>query len=264
MSTPTTLYINDYDTARLGLVVSRFDGAEGAPERQAVTAPLLNRAGSAVIDGRPRIQNRSLLLPGVITGATVALRQTYLRTLKERLCRGLLEIRFVDQPGYVYLARLRRITDAPSDGGQSLSPSLPLTIELECQDPYIYETGRQIVALGTTPVRLPLGTAPSPAIIRLYGAATNPVITLRHANGTVLGTLGFTVTLGSNDYLEIDGDACTVQRSVGGSVSEGLSLLTSGDFLVLDPGDGDTSLDGGPTLEVSSGTGDARWRRAWS
>ncbi len=262
-SAPTVLYLNNYDTSRLGLVVTRYEGQEGMPSRDAITAPLLGRVGRVVLDGRPTVGVRTLLLPGVISGDTVAIRQANFRALKERLGRGLLEVRFIDQPLVMYQARLTRCTEAPGDGGQAIEPTLRLTIELECQDAYAYETSRQLVALTTTPVRLPLGDAPSPLVIRIFGAATDPVLTLRHANGRVLQTMGLTVTLGANDYVEINSDLGTIVRSVAGVQSEGLSLLTSGDFLVADPGDGDGTLNGGPTLELSTGTGDARWRKAY-
>jgi len=260
---PTVMYVNDFDTSRLGLVVRRWDGADGAPTRTAVATAALNRSGRVLMDGRPSMDTRLLLLEATMLHTSIVARQTALDSLKQRLGHGPVEVRFVDRPGVVFLALLRRATEAPPEAGQALEATRFVTLELECLDPYLYETGRQLVALSSTPVRVPLGTVPSPCVIRIFGAATTPTITLRAANGTVLDALSLAVTLGANDALEIDSDRGTITRYIAGTPSEGLSLLSSGNFLVLDPGDGDGTLDGGPTLDVSSGTGDCRWRKAF-
>jgi hypothetical protein len=261
---PTVMYVNDYDTSRLGLVVSRFEGAENAPERSDAVMGVFRRAGSVLLDGRPRLKERALLVEATMYHATVQARKAALKALLERLSRGTVEVRFIDEPLLVYRARLRRVTTTPPEQAQVIEASESVTLELECLDPYRYEVGMQLVALSATPVRLPLGDAPSPLLVRIFGVATDPVLTLRHANGTVLTSLGLVVTLGANDYMEIDCDRGTLVRYTAGVDSEAYDTLVSGDFLVADPQDGDGTLDGGPTLELSSGSGDARWKRCWT
>ncbi len=257
---PTVMYVNDYDTSRLGLVVSRWEGAD-VGDRTDIKAEVFRRAGSVLLDGRPRVSARKLTVEATMLHDTVALRQVAMKNLAERLNRGTVEIRFIDEPDLVYLARLQQLTPDPPNAGQTVEPLLRVRVELECANPYRYEVGSQLVAVTMTPVRLPLGTAPSPLIVRVYGATTNPTLTLRHANGTALGTLGLSIVLDTDDWIEINSDLGTLTKSVGGEESEAYDALLSGDFLVADPLDGDSTLDGGPTLELSAGTGDARWKR---
>jgi hypothetical protein len=76
----------------------------------------------------------------------------------------------------------------------------------------------------------------------------------------VLATLGLTTTIVAADRLVVDCDACTV--SLNGASSA--NLLTSGDFFALDPAtDADLAGASWPTLEVSSGTLAAKYRKRW-
>jgi hypothetical protein len=119
------------------------------------------------------------------------------------------------------------------------------------------------VGIGATRQAIPLGTAVSAPTIRIMGAATNPVLTYRNAGGTVKQTMGFTVTLASTDYLEINGELFSITKYASGVASNGMALWTSGDFPALDPQDGYPSIDSYPTLEVSAGTGEVLYRRTW-
>jgi phage-related protein len=110
---------------------------------------------------------------------------------------------------------------------------------------------------------IPLGTAVSAPLIRVLGAATNPVITYRDKSGAVRQSMTLTITLAATDYLEIDCELFTITKYVSGVASNGITLLTAGDFIALDPQDGDYANGVWPTLEISAGSAEVLYRKAW-
>jgi phage-related protein len=259
-----TLYLNDWDTARAGFVVSSWTGI-GEPAAQFhEEIEVLGRAGAVLVDGRPRVRVREIEVTVALLGDTAALARTALDKLHGLVGSGVVELRMSPWPDRVYRGKLTR-ADIRFTAPQAASRIASGTIQFRCQDPYAYDRRGVVVNVAATSTRYaaPLGTAPSAPIVRFHGSATNPAIRVRRADGTVAGELGLTVTLGTNDWLEVDMGRQTLTRSTDGVVTDAIATALSGDFFALDPAWGDPMNAVYPTLEVTSGTAQARYWRAY-
>jgi hypothetical protein len=254
MGALTGVYLNEYDLTRLGFHLEAGEGARSLPGQQWVAAGAPGRAGRILLDGRPGIQPRLLTLRGTVVADTQAALEANVDALKTRFLANVLELRLPAQPARVLVARTLGFTESPR-APQFSGLSIVLTITLEALDPHWVDRD-PVVLYGATAerVRCLLGNQPVAPVLRILGAAVNPVLTYRNAAGDAKATLTITLTLAAGDYLEIDCDAKTITKSVSGTPSNGLSTLTAGDFLTLTPEDGDPIGSAWPTLEVSAGT----------
>lgn len=262
----TAMYVNGYDTSRLGLVVEQVDGWMDGLTAQRRTSKLPGRVGAIPLAPDTETTPRTLTVQGALwpkPESLAAVRQALL-DLKERLGRGLLELSFVDQADK-FLHALVQQHQVVATRPQFASPYSRISVQFFCPDPLIYAVQPSVVGFAAARSSVPLGTACSTPTIRIMGPAVNPVLTYRKADGTSRQTMTFTVTLGTNDYLEIDCELMQVslyQAGVGAQ-NNAANLWTSGDFPLFDPQDGDAYASVWPTLEVSAGTGEALYRRAW-
>jgi hypothetical protein len=136
-----------------------------------------------------------------------------------------------------------------------------------CPDPTWRDMITQVIGFNTTPVMIPLGTAPSGGVIRIAAPAwsanvTNPVLSYLNVAKATVESMTFTTTLvAGEDYIEIDLDRSTLTLSDNGVSGNGASLLSDGDFFVLDPMDGDPMNSGFPylMLAASGGTPSGQW-----
>ncbi len=260
----TALWINDYPVSRLGLHVERVEGWADLPTFTLVAESVPGRAGLVVLAGQAgAVAAREVLVSGALVRPTASALPGARRQLLALAGAGLVELRIVDAPEVVLAGYLTRCILGGFDR-QFRANGLRVALTFTCPDPRALSRCATVVALTTSPAACPLGTAPVAPVIRIFGAATNPVLTYRTAGGVSRQTMGFTITLASTDYLEIDCEAKTVLKSVSGTVTNAIDTLTSGDFPTLDPHDGDYLLSSWPTLEVSAGAGEAAYRQAWS
>lgn len=258
----TALFLNDFDTSGLGLMVTDVQGWLDSYELRDKLADLPGRLGQLLMSPSPVTVPRQLIISGVLRTASNAVLRASCLDLVERAGHGLVEVRFVDDPLKVFFARLqtfKRTAIGPALAGNAAQVMLTMLGE----DPLIYSTQPTVAAFGAYRGVCPLGSAPSAPVIHIFGPVTNPVLRYRGNDGELLRSLTLTVVLASTDYLEIDSDAMTIVKYVSGVPSNGISLLTSGDFIVLDPNDGDYQNGSWPTLEVSGGTGEALYRQTW-
>ncbi len=264
----TAMYVNDFDTSSLGLIVSSVEGWRDGLATRDRTTQLPTRVGAVILAPEAETATRQLTIDGVLDPShagkalTLANLRAALNELQDKLYRGTIEVRFSDEPDIFVLARCEQgnlIATPP----QFMNPKSRVQIRLQCPDPLRYDRNGSVVGFGTTRQGVPLGTAVSAPVIRIMGAATNPVISYRDKSGTVKQTMGFTVTLAATDYLEIDCELFTIKKFASGVETNGISLLTSGDFIALDPQDGDFAASVWPTLEVSAGSGECLYRRSW-
>lgn len=257
-----SLTVNGTDLATWGFYPAEGEGVFGVTERTLLMAPVFGRAGTLIsgsVEGA-----RVLTVTGTLTSTakTVAGLETNADAFKDLLRGG--EVQLVRDNGSTAARSITgwvgKIDVRPT--GHPLAPTDSRVIfTVTCRDAYWGAPDWSSAAITATPVPVPTGTAPSAPLIRLM-AATNPVLTYRDASGTAQRTMTFTWTGAAGDYLEIDMRLGRITKSLSGVQSNGLSLLTSGDFpWAFDPQDGDPTLAMYPTIEVSTGTAVAYWRR---
>jgi phage-related protein len=255
------LYVNDYDTSKLGLYVEQVDGLDDGADINPKTVAIAGRDGVAIAATKPEAGPRAIAVRGVMKAATNTALRTNIDLLKDRVYAGDVEIRFGQLDRFT-LARCRGIK-YPAELPQLASKGFPLEIQLLCPDPAFYAVEPTLVGLSSAKALLPLGTRRVRPVIHIMGAVNNPVLTYRDQAGVAKRTMAFTVNLGANDYLEIDCDRGTVTKYAAGVASNGIALLTAGDFITLDPLDAFAELSSWPSLELSGGAGDVQYRRTW-
>ena len=256
----TTLAANGVDSRVVGLRVERVEGWYATPGAAVEHVAVHGRAGGfKVASGSP--QGRLLNVSASVRGTTVALRNTYLDQVKDFLSSGILTISRFDDVARVVVGTLEGRIEVPTPGKNLVAK---LSFAVRCESAWLSNvqlTLRALVAAATR-YTVPLGTAPSAPIIRLRG--TNPVLTYRDAGATIRKSMTFTLTMAAGDYLEIDMGLVKIRKSVSGTITNGRSTLTSGDFpWALDPRDGNQLAGVSPTVETSVGTGLVIYQKEW-
>jgi hypothetical protein len=263
MGALSVVYVNDYDLRRLGAELELVDGLRAAPSQRWVSTPVTGRMGELLLSGRPNVNARRVALRGRVVADTQAALETAIDALKSRLLQGAIEVRPASNLTRVLLCRLVAFAEQPF-APQMATPVTGITAELEALSPAWYDRDPVVVSAATAiRVACPVGNLPVAPVVRIMGG-TNPVLTLRTAAGDSVGSMTFTVTLAATDYLEVDMDAKTVTKYASGVATNGLSLLTAGDFLTLSPEDGDELTSASPTLEVSAGALMVACARRWA
>lgn len=269
------VWINETRVDTVGFYVERITGWPSGPDRSYPTQAIVGRLG-AVLSEDPSYPPRSLTLAGSIrtSGNSLSSRVAFEQQLKGLAYRGLVTITLDDDvTDPVQIDGVcTRATITPKTHPMT-SPVSTVELAFLCPDPAVTALVGSLVAFGATATPVPLGTAPSGGIIRIAAPSwsanvVNPTVTYYASAGTSVQTMAFTATLvAGQDYLEIDLDRATVVLSDNGSRSNGISLLTSGDFFALDPLDGDVANTAYPLLSVSasSGTpsGTLAYRKRW-
>jgi predicted phage tail component-like protein len=257
----SALRVNGFDLSDLGLAVGAWPGLLDIPTTSPEPQALPGRAGGVLTTVEVAVGTRDVTIRGTLIAASVAEARDRWHKIKARLDQGLVELVFGDEPTLRIHALLRSGEMVPyghatSAGGGKVS------LQFLCPDPYRESIEPTIVAIGSAPTPLPMGTAPVAPIIQLMGA-TDPILTYRDQAGEIRGQLALTVTLEANDYLDINGPTSGMTLVESGVRSNGIGALTAGTFLVLDARDGDLGTGAWPTLEVSSGTGIVLYRKRW-
>jgi hypothetical protein len=70
--------------------------------------------------------------------------------------------------------------------------------------------------------------------------------------------MAFTFSGGADDALIVDAARARITKSASGTLTDGLSYWTSGDFPLLRPADGWVESAAYPSVELSSATGTAQ------
>ncbi len=264
-----SIVVNGQDLNGLGFYLKDVDGVHDAVDRSWQMTTLRGRAG-AVIQAPVRESGRVLKFSGTLTSTakTVAGLATNADTIRDLLRSGLVRlvrtdgasnVKFIE--GYATTVTLKNIGHPINQTDDTLS------FTIQCRDAYYRDQEPTIrhAAVAATRYTLPHGTAPSSPIVRIMGAATNPVLTYRDAGGTAQRTMTFTVTLAAtNDWLDIDMRAGKITKWASGVSSNGRALLTSGNPVwAIDPQDGDYVTTQYPTIEVSAGTAMILWHKQW-
>lgn len=263
------VWINDVDLGDYGFVLGQNPAHANTPDLSDASAPLLGQLGPTWLGEPSQAAARKFLVAGHLLTASQAVLLANLDALKALAGAGAVRLRFADRPTQEF-RDARLVSFAPTARAAILSAlASDLAISFECVDPLRYDVQPLGVAVSTARAALPIGTAASFPVITIHGGGaslTNPVLTYRNASGDIVTTMGFTGTLGANDFLIIDAVRCQVTKSVAGVQSDALSWWTSGDFPVVRGADGWYELAEYPFAELS-GTGTPMglitYSRAW-
>lgn len=259
--TTVAVVINEQDLAAFGFIAESVTGVLDAPSVSYPTTKVPGRAGVVRLAIEPEMAPREIRLVGTLEATEPGTVDLMVGRLKQWL-RGDLELRTGYDLTKVYRAVCTSVVATTLDP-QHLSWYAPMTLTFTCDDPRAYGAEAQVIGFAGTRTPLPLGTAPSEPIIRIMGPATDPILTYRAANGAVLATHGFTIGLTTTDYLGLSTASATARVSRLGTETNAIATEASGDFLIFDPADGDPSAGAWPTIEVSSGTGEAIYQRVF-
>lgn len=255
-------WINDTDVDSLGLelrdgTAGWLDG--GLVQRNLVLIP--GRHGAHASDYGMK-QPRMIRLVGQLDPSTVTGRLSEVDTVMDHL-QGELEVRFGDAPNKVmtgWCRAVRTVEMQPS----FIIPDLIMTVEIECDDPVKYDRYGRIVSFGTAGAEVPLGTEQSYGTVEIMGAASQPILYYKDQTGTQQEYMSFSNTLAAGAWMKIEMDRKRIRLfSTGGTETNGMSSLASGDFFMAHPAHGNKATDTWPTLSLSTGTGRILYRRAW-
>lgn len=255
----------DLFTAFSFAVVGQPGWLSSAPRRLG-RASLYGRAGGMVTT-LDQYESRPFQLAGSIQKTTVSLRKEAERQLDDLLSSGIVQLVVDDGDTPLVGVEGYKTRMVVEPFGHSLAPlTSRVTVDFDCPFPYSQELEPTSRVITTTARALALGNAPSSPIIRIMGAATNPVLTYRDAGGTAQKTLTITGTLAAtNDWLDIDMRTGVIRKYASGVITNGFESYTiTGDFpWAFDPQDGDYLTSGWPTLTCSAGTCIAYWWKAF-
>lgn len=228
MATIPTITFGGTDINTFGVYLVPGDtGWLDAPQLDVPVTTLGGRHGGVV--GRyATVKPRTLVLPVIVTGATLTLLRGYEATLKGYLNDDVL-VRINDGVNaYENYGRLVGITLAPYR--VPVSPRSDGRLTFVCADPYWRATSDTTETINGTPNTLALGDAP----------VSDWVLTITATGGTVIDvtitlgayTLTWTGTIADTKALVISAAAFTVQNDGVNAIS-----TYSGGFPAMDPDD---------------------------
>lgn len=233
------------------------------------TAPVVQRSGVLLSTARPTVQPRTMRLTGFITGTTLTDARTKLNTLRAAIGTVPCTIATAWDTTKNFYGVLQSSAAGPN--ASYWDKYLAVELEFLLFDPYGYDTTISTVNFTTSATDIPLGTAPSKGNrivetkIRITGAATTPILRYRNSNGVLVSTMSFTgYSPLASDYIEINVSKGLVEKVVSGVRSNAMGALAAGwDFPALDPNDGNYIVSGWPELEVTSGSGQITYYKAY-
>jgi phage-related protein len=270
----TAIYLNNLDPESLGWQVVKVTGLGDAGAQRLALVDVVGRSGSAIVSNRPGSSPRQITVQLAGKFSTLKLMETALTRMLAIIGHGLLEVRDARDPEKVCYGFLEGMTDEAADPQYVSNPLARLTLKITCPDPLRFDRVASVIGFGAAYGNIPCGTAPFGPLLRIYGQPTSPfTVTYRGQDGVARQVMGFTLTLGASDYLDIDCDLQTIVKVVAGTPSNAMDTWTTNadGFIVIDPSDaeydhGSQHPDAGrgwPILELSTGTGLAIYRRAY-
>jgi phage-related protein len=243
------LTINGVTDDDLGLVATRIGPAWSAPTSDRASTAVLGRLGvvaGLVARGREKRIPLSLKLSGDLSE-----RRANFNTVMAHL-DGLLQLEWTDAVGYAQFARLDTVgARALYESQAYVLGELLLDLELILDAPVLLALSPSVIGVSSTAANLAgLGTLPCSGKFYFPPTTANLTITYKHGlTRETITTLTLSGSTGAGLALEVDCARETLytwSTTTGARVSV-LSLYSSGDFPVFDPGDGDTSYP--PTIE---------------
>ncbi len=263
------VWVNDIDLADYGFVLGADPAHRAMPSFTDASMALLGAIGPTWAGEPVQVAPRRLTIAGSVRAASSSALLTAIDALKQIATQGAVRIRFADHADREF--RDCRLVDfsAPSPAAVLSNLGANLSITFEDLDPLAYDLNQQGIPLSTGRAALPIGTAPSFPILVIHGGGASLsgiTATYRDAVGVARQSMGFTLSLGANDYLIVDCLRARVIVSTAGVQADSLASWTSGDFFVIRSADGSSELGQYPTIELTgTGTpmGTIYYSRAW-
>lgn len=253
------LYANDVDLyATYGFAPTNLDGWWDRPQ---INRDTVSPYGLLGVVPAPLARTRAQEWPleGVVVAETPAERRSKVDALNGFL-QGVTEWRLADADRVAYgevVGSRSEITRRGRWGDDGKGSDLRLRLFVAFYDAAKYDRLATVVEdIGSTPVEVPQGSSASLPVVTITGAATDPVLIGRDEEGTEIGRLGLIHTLGAVVEVEIDMANHTVTYPAG-TPANGLATMDFENtwFFSLPKGT--------PTLEVTSGTATAEYRKRW-
>ena len=229
-------------------------------------APIPGRAGATHLSLQGQTRAKVFTLNAHVVGTSAANLRARIDEVKFRLEHRDVQLIFPDDATRYITARMQRAQwSSPGPEWNVVAGADHIRrarLQFVAEDPWFFDVTAQTIGFSTA-TAMPLGDAISLPVITLIGAVTDPVITYKDGGGATIRTMGFTIVMGA-DTLVIDCDALTLKLNAGAATDA--ALLTSGDFIELDPRDYTDWLSGDPTLEISpvpATSATAVYKKAW-
>ena len=264
------LWINGRDVGRdFGFVVEKFPEWGAFQTINPGAEALLGRAGVMRTMGTLPPAARTFTVEGSFIGTSAS-------DLRTKVAEFFRWVRF----GELYeletaLAPGRLLFVVPQDtsfalaGPQLLSRSTDKgTLQFQLFSPLFYEKTYQVYG-GPSGTRIMpvLGNFPSAPEVLLSGpiGVINPSVSLYRANGSLIKTVSYTVTLATDDYLRIVNDEMLVYKVLNGVITDDPSIAPFGDpFFSFNPADGDPVNGRYPYIVGNNCTVQVLLRRLWT
>lgn len=259
--------INGRALASLGVSVRELSGWRDGPDTRRQFRGLPGVAGGVLAPHALGAARELRMVLNVPDTATL--------DVLDDLTHGLVRLVFDDAPGRVLRAvRTQRTVTSIAPSLTLLSPKLLASYVFTAADGASYDLEPRVLAVGTTPVPVSLGTLPSSGVVDVPGGWSGTrTLTYRGSNGLSYAAFAITVpvaeTFAASEFLEIDLARRTIVRVAGGGTrTNAYTWKSGGPWFTPDPTDGHRAGAGlvgvSPTLAMSAGTAVLRYRRAWS
>ena len=251
------LLVDGTDVSTYGLVVSEIEGWRDGPKAGWPDVQPIGRIGSVRTSTEPTIEQRNLRITGTALATSLSNLLSNLDNLKVLLGTSERTFIFTDDETRKFVGRVTGVS------ARGINPHLTqrgceIEIDVLMNDPRIFATTSTTVSsIGASATDLPLGTAISIPTITVSTAGTF-TLTYKNSAGTTVSELTIT---GATAPVVINMDAGTITDAGGNAIPY---LGTTDDFpFYFDPQDGDYPTSDWPTLEVSAGTAEAVYDKAY-
>lgn len=246
---PGEAWFNDVDVSLLGLRVSSVENARSLTPRDWPIRPLPG-VGQVVLTDAPTPTARRLVLSGWQEAATLAALEDLRRQLVWYVKHPSSEVKLADKAGAFQRCRVVGANIPPvGPWARDAAAAHQVEIELLAEDPAWYSSTETVVPFTAGAAACPIGNVTSWPRITIAGPITNPVVTLRAADGSLRRTMVLNIALAAGQTLIVDNEAGTVVDQSGASR---MSVPGNGLWMIgLDPADAAGPNGPWPTLSLS-------------
>lgn len=257
--------LNDF-----GLIVGATPDVFSGPIRQYANGEMPGVMRAVRLNSLPTGGVSSVTVEGLVVATSLANLTSQIRQLKGWCASAVALKTFHDSGTYLAVSKVRSLVSVnyPMKGPHYTATA---TIDFEAADPFWYDTSETTVTFTAGATATALGNTDVYPLVRLTGAFTNPLITVKSSAGATVATLGLTVVLANAaHYVEINMAPVTGRTIVKhtGALSAAEDLLTSGGFFGFLIANADRLTPTWGTIEASVSAGSistatAIYRKRW-